>query len=97
MAVKRLNGCLLHGWLNFRDRDTSDSHHIDLCLFQLKSGRMSAPRWPQALQINRGSMSDSLASLGQWSPLIAIEWPNNPLGMALPFQVGTSNKLSGFL
>jgi hypothetical protein len=39
-------------------------------LFQLKSGRTSAPRLPQAWQTNRGSISDSLNSSGcQWSAL----------------------------
>jgi hypothetical protein len=33
-------------------------------LFQLKSGRTSAPRLPQAAQINRGSISDSRVSSG---------------------------------
>jgi hypothetical protein len=38
-------------------------------LFQLKSGRMSAPRPPQALHVNRGSTSDSRISSGQRSAL----------------------------
>ena len=41
---------------------------------QLKSGRTSAPRLPQAWHTNRVSISDSLASSGQLSPLMAIEW-----------------------
>jgi hypothetical protein len=43
-------------------------------LSQLKSGRRSAPRLPQVLQVKRGSISDSLTSSGHASPLIAIEW-----------------------
>jgi hypothetical protein len=43
-------------------------------LFQLKSGRTSAPRLPQTLQVKRSSMSDSLTSTDQASPLTAIEW-----------------------
>jgi hypothetical protein len=39
----------------------------------LKSGRTSAPRLPQALQVKRGSTSESQTSSGQLSPLIAIE------------------------
>jgi hypothetical protein len=42
-------------------------------LDQLKSGLTSAPRLPQAWQISRASMSDSLTSSGQASLLIAIE------------------------
>jgi hypothetical protein len=42
--------------------------------FQLKFGRTSAPRLPQALHVNRGSTSDSRISSGQRSALIAIEW-----------------------
>ena len=38
-----------------------------------KCGRTSAPRLPQALQTNRGSMSESLTSSGQPSAGIAIE------------------------
>jgi hypothetical protein len=29
---------------------------------------------PQAWQVKRGSMSDSRASSGHWSPLIAVQW-----------------------
>jgi hypothetical protein len=43
-------------------------------LFQSKSGRTSAPLAPHALQTNRASRSDSLASSGHRSPLIANEW-----------------------
>jgi hypothetical protein len=43
-------------------------------LEKLKYGRTSAPRLPQAWQMNRSSMSDSLTSSGHGSPLIAIEW-----------------------
>ena len=43
-------------------------------LSQLKSGRTSPPRLPQARQTNRGLRSDSRSSSGQVSPLIAIEW-----------------------
>ena len=43
---------------------------ITLC----QSGLTSAPRLPQARQTNRASISDSLTSSGQPSPLIAIEW-----------------------
>jgi hypothetical protein len=42
--------------------------------FQLKFGRTSAPRLPQALHTNRSSMSDSRTSSGHASPLMAIEW-----------------------
>ena len=35
---------------------------------------MSAPRLPHTLQVKRSSISDSLASSGQASPLIAMEW-----------------------
>ena len=42
--------------------------------FQLKSGRTSAPRLPQAVQTKRGSISDSRTSSAQASPLIASEW-----------------------
>jgi hypothetical protein len=38
---------------------------------QLKSGRTSAPRLPQAWHTNRASISDNLASSGQLSPLMA--------------------------
>jgi hypothetical protein len=37
-------------------------------------GRTSAPRCPQALQMNFGSRSDSRTSSGHRSALIAIEW-----------------------
>jgi hypothetical protein len=40
----------------------------------LKSGRTSAPRLPQAEQVKRSSMSDSLTSSGQQSALTATEW-----------------------
>jgi hypothetical protein len=47
---------------------------IVVALFQLKFGRTSAPRLPQAEHTNRVSRSESRASSGHWSPLIAIEW-----------------------
>jgi len=43
-------------------------------LFQLKFGRTSAPRLLQALQINRGSISESLMSSGRWSVITTMEW-----------------------
>jgi hypothetical protein len=43
-------------------------------LFQLKSGRTSAPRLPQGEEMKRASTSVSRTSSGQWSPLIAVEW-----------------------
>jgi hypothetical protein len=43
-------------------------------LSQSKSGRTSAPRVPHAVQIKRGSRSDSRTSSAQASPLISIEW-----------------------
>jgi hypothetical protein len=48
-------------------------------LFQLNSGLTSAPRLPQALQMNRGSRLDSLSSPGHRSAL--TEWlePRNDL------------------
>ena len=39
-----------------------------------KSGRTSAPRLPQTVQVNSGSMSDSLTSSSHCSALIATEW-----------------------
>jgi hypothetical protein len=42
-------------------------------LFQLKSGRTSAPRLPHALQMKRGSMSDSRMSSGQGAPMADFE------------------------
>ena len=43
-------------------------------LARLGPSRTSAPHLPQTLQVKRSSISDSLASSGQASPLIAIEW-----------------------
>jgi hypothetical protein len=50
---------------------------------QLKSGRTSAPRLPQAVQVKRCSMSDSRTSSGRRSALRATLWlgsPRNRLG-----------------
>jgi len=41
---------------------------------QSKLGLTSAPLWPQAWQVNRGSRSDSRTSSGHRSPLIVVEW-----------------------
>jgi hypothetical protein len=43
-------------------------------LSQLKSGRTSAPRLPQALHTKRGSISDSRISSGHRSPFIVTRW-----------------------
>jgi hypothetical protein len=43
-------------------------------LFQLKSGRTSAPRLPHDEQVKRGLMSDRRTSSRHASPLIATEW-----------------------
>ena len=52
----------------------SDSPSSRRAAWRMKSGRTSAPRLPQARHKNRGSISDSLASSGQPSALIAVEW-----------------------
>ena len=41
---------------------------------ELKSGLMSAPWVPQALQTNLSSRSDNLTCPGHRSPLIVVEW-----------------------
>jgi len=61
----------LIGSLNFRDQDTRGNPSPRRLSFQLKSGRTSAPRLPQAWQTNRGPRSDRRKSSDQASPLIA--------------------------
>jgi hypothetical protein len=45
-------------------------------LSQSKSGRTSAPRLPQAADVKRGSISESLTSSGHVLALIATKWLN---------------------
>src|SRR6516165_8379884 len=58
-----------------RERNPIDSSSFPSAAYSnQKFGLTSAPRLPQALRTNRSSMSDSLISSAQPSPLIAIEW-----------------------
>jgi hypothetical protein len=53
---------------------SSESHQPVPILAGAKRPRTSAPRFPQALQRNSGSMSESRTSSGQRSPLTVVEW-----------------------
>ena len=67
-------------WINPELGDHRSRDHTMLYLgmgwplFQLKSGRTSASRLPQARQTNCAAMSDERTSSGRGSPLIATEW-----------------------
>ena len=52
----------------------SESHWLVPILAGWKSGRISAPRLPQAVQTNRPSTSETLTSSVHWPACISIKW-----------------------
>jgi hypothetical protein len=51
------------------------AHHLDELLGEIEIWPHVRAALAASWQTNRGSISDSRKSSGQWSALMAIEWP----------------------